>query len=253
MNHVSSGRSFTLIEMVVVVAAVMLVAGLLLPVLGSARGTARMAVCKSNLKQLGTATFNFAAERSFHLPQPFQDMHFTASGSLSANQVSGRALWFNALDPYLGQLRLDYSRGDASNRNYDVYKQDPAWLDVPEPTSPPQPLHRDQVRTLKMNHFLGEAGRGVRAVRISEVPRPGSVVLFFDGRAHDTPSVTTGNVDADDFSGTAAFVAPRHADAANLAGLDGAVGEDRRPILHTAAGYPMWDDDGPMRWDWQRP
>lgn len=48
-------RAFTLVEILVVIAIIMLLAAILFPVFATARERARSASCQSNLKQLGTA------------------------------------------------------------------------------------------------------------------------------------------------------------------------------------------------------
>ena len=54
--------AFTLIELLVVISIIALLLGILLPTLGMARGTAKSAVCASNLRQLALANTAYAVD-----------------------------------------------------------------------------------------------------------------------------------------------------------------------------------------------
>ena len=64
-------QSFTLIEMLVVIAVIIILAGLLLPAVGPLRERGRYAKCTSNLKQLHAAAINYATD--------YQEMPASAS------------------------------------------------------------------------------------------------------------------------------------------------------------------------------
>ncbi len=62
-------RGFTLVELLVVLAIVSLLLALLSPTLGRARETVRLAICSSNLRQMGVAATTHASERDGWYPQ----------------------------------------------------------------------------------------------------------------------------------------------------------------------------------------
>lgn len=62
VHYPSRRRAFTLVELLAVIVIVGLLAGLLVPVLGTARRAARKAVSASNLRQLATATSTYVAD-----------------------------------------------------------------------------------------------------------------------------------------------------------------------------------------------
>jgi len=91
-------RAFTLIELLVVISIIALLVSILLPALGSARGVAQSAQCKSNEKIFGTAYYMYAADFKDYYPGGWM-------ANTSNNGVGWEALF--GKQGYLGAKRSD--------------------------------------------------------------------------------------------------------------------------------------------------
>jgi len=224
-------RGFTLIELLVVISIIALLIAILLPVLGAARKSARTMQCSSNLRQLQIATTAYQIEHQNLLPQPGHD------SDLGTDEAQAEVMWFNALDSYLNQQSKQYSRTDTDERNYDAYKQDPIWESLSE-------NQRKLSRTIKMNEYLGDLnGPTVKFYNPDNFKDTTNTVIYVDGRGYDTPSITTGNTDVDEFSATEIYVGLRHDDGANVVFADGHVEAIKQPIRTMTSGYQGWFAD----------
>lgn len=84
-------RGFTLIELLVVIAVVALLISILMPALRQARAAGKLAVCASNLRQLGTGIHAYAVEYTGFIPrgpEPVDGSEFDFFGNtLATNQL----------------------------------------------------------------------------------------------------------------------------------------------------------------------
>jgi prepilin-type N-terminal cleavage/methylation domain-containing protein len=72
MNHSprQSASAFTLLELLVVISIIALLAGILIPVVGSVRDNADSTKCAANLRQVGIAMINYSSDNDGKLPGP---------------------------------------------------------------------------------------------------------------------------------------------------------------------------------------
>lgn len=240
LTHRPRRHGFTLIELLVVIGIIALLVGILLPVMAKVRASGKATACMVNMRSMATAATAYSVDNDRRLPQPSTDGDIPAA-------LRNPAVWFNALDYYVGNSQKG---GGSNDRNDNAYKQDPVWLDLPT-----NGLDPEDVRTIKMNQFLGwigatttpnnpaPGGVGYKFYRLTDIPQPGSTVMFVDGRAHDTPS-TSGNIDssgASFFFARPIYVGLRHEDGANITKIDGSVEHQVNPIRTTS--YRGWFDD----------
>ena len=165
-GRVRVGRwGVTLIEILIVVAIIVVLAGLLVPAISWARTTAKQTACSSNLAQLGAATLIYAELEGGRLP---------ASQNWRATRPERSSAWFNQLPRLLSERKV--------NQPGTIF-QCPSFSGAP-----PGLISHEVPKSYKMNLDLDRvrsAGRGYRHQpfflnRISDGDR---VVLFFDAIA----------------------------------------------------------------------
>ncbi|MEM0913731.1 MAG: prepilin-type N-terminal cleavage/methylation domain-containing protein [Planctomycetota bacterium] len=102
-----SRRAFTLIELLVVISIIALLIGILLPVLGVARRTARNAICLANIRQYGIGTVGFATDEDGRLPYVTSnatenDFGLDVDGLTGTKVYRWDKWWPNGMTRYLG-------------------------------------------------------------------------------------------------------------------------------------------------------
>lgn len=80
-------KAFTLVEILVVLAITLLLAGILFPVFARAREKGRQATCQSNLKQLALATQLYVADNTGKYPFLFNEFALTPGLPLPNNKL----------------------------------------------------------------------------------------------------------------------------------------------------------------------
>ena len=102
-------RIFTLVEMLVVVAVIMILAGLLLPALAKAKEKGRQTLCASNLRQMHLAETSYSGDHNDYLT-------FTKNTTPASygDVCEYHSMWIYLLLPYLGQKHEWYMGYDGS-------------------------------------------------------------------------------------------------------------------------------------------
>jgi prepilin-type N-terminal cleavage/methylation domain-containing protein/prepilin-type processing-associated H-X9-DG protein len=158
--------AFTLAELLVVIAVIGVLAGLLLPVLGRARESARGAACLNNLRQWGLATYLYIADHDGYLPR---------DGAPTPTASSTNYGWYIQLPK---QLKLPRYHEMEWRTNASVEPGRSVWI---------CPSNRRRSNGNNLFHYcLNEQVNGTgptsRQVQIETINRPALAIWLFDSK-----------------------------------------------------------------------
>jgi prepilin-type N-terminal cleavage/methylation domain-containing protein/prepilin-type processing-associated H-X9-DG protein len=223
-SKVRSG-AFTLLELLVVIAILAILAALLLPALGRARGMVRQVVCSNKLKQWTVAQRMYADGNEGQIArESFETNGVTHNSWGNVRHPFAYDVWYNALALEMGIMEArDYAplavKRDFYQRNQLFHCPEARFpKEINDPTNNPTAFF-----SLAMNSKL--ILEPYSTMNYDSIEMPADTVMFLDNRLYGEPKIDPQQVDwaLGQPSAYANRAAARHHGRVNLSFADGHV------------------------------
>ena len=179
---------FTLIELMVVIAVIMVLTALILPILGGAKASARRIQCLNNQRNCYVGLLGYVEDHDGMIPQesyePFGETTLNNWGQVAGTLLpnghrDSENVWYNALPSYLDRLPASYYA--APSRRRDFYDR-ANIMQCPSarfPAEASQLNHQFALFSLAMNSQLIQLGEGP-TIRFNRIRDQVRTVIFLD-------------------------------------------------------------------------
>jgi prepilin-type N-terminal cleavage/methylation domain-containing protein len=220
-------RAFTLIEILTVIAIIGILAGIIIPVVGKARKSARMAASLSNIKQIAQALLVYTNDNRQYFPY-------------LATSNGGSVIWSETVEIHMGWPRpRRISNGPYNDPDNRPFSQSAVFM--------------DPLVARGLNHFYGDYGANelvmVRAASGTTVETLSGPRVSLSSLSAPSRIITV--MTAEDGSAPAPFPATWRLYASQLAtsGIDGAGGGKSARVSDRGTGkFLAAFADGHVRW-----
>lgn len=217
---------FTLIEMLVVMAIVILLTAIIIPSVSGALRSAQHTHSMNNLRQWGTATLLYMTESGGRMPSRGPEERPSWGEVMNA-----RNAWYNVLPPYVGeQALMDIPAHERVNflEGTSMHRDPAARFNTGELSERPlfSYTYNSQMNVSRThgNHIPGRGDLRRDQLFISDYTTPSNTVLFFESRVRREdghPSQTSANQMGRAY-GHSRHVSFRYGGRVNILFLDGA-------------------------------
>ena len=248
-DHTSYLKRFTLIELLVVIAIIAVLAGMLLPSLGSARESCKSISCANNLSQLGKITSLYASDNNDFFPygayKSSNDKFFSidsdgcalASYFVGKNNGCNRIAGIEKTGEQINRSLLLCPSVDTRNLSYET-----DGIQSNRPTIVNGFFLSLSVNEFAFNSYARTTSCHLPALMISSIKKPSQMVFYADGNGQGGTDYRCKWSASSTSSGLLRIVPARHRGGANFAYADSHVSFLKWDDFPGLPVYPNWKE-----------